>query len=625
MRRLLAPRPHPCRPITRRRPRFETLEDRTVPTAGQFVESLYEDFLERAPSQDEEAGWVQQIQAGATPAQITPAFTGSAEHIDLVTRDAYQNLLGRTPADSEVAGWRAAIQSGVTDLQQEIAFLASDEYFAQQGSTPGGWLDAVYNDVLNRAPDDAGRNSFLAFDLNSTGGRVQVASAIVFSTESSHIEVNEAYQLLLHRDADQGGLDSWTAALNSSHSVSAIEAAIASSQEYINVNAGGDLSTTPSTTPEASQLITLEIPPLDINLLGLQVKTEGTITVTVSAQPGEGKLLGNLLTTVSNLINLEGVNNALNTVLDSVVGLVNSVDLTVDGILPGDFDNANPAYAAVTPVLDLFVAPVHLDLLGAVVDTSPIHLTITAYAGPGLVLGNVITSLANSFNDVTTLDLDAINAALTQIITDLNEQIPGIAPSPTVPSTPPLGVDEILRLTVAPIDLNLLGLNLKTSQIQVNASAIPEDGKLLGNVLSALLNTLGATPDKLATLNDNLNTILAKVVGVLNASNLVLPPGAVEGLSDVLQQLALPDLIAPTGTTASAPILDLSIASADGTTPPVDVDLLGLKITTSNIEAQLLAQTGEGQILGNLLYNVANLLNPGGSLNLLAILNALSL
>jgi hypothetical protein len=157
-----------------------------------------------------------------------------------------------------------------------------------------------------------------------------------------------------------------------------------------------------------------------------------------------------------------------------------------------------------------------------------------------------------------------------------------------------------------------------------NANAQTGNGDLLGNVLTDLLNTLNATPQNLATLNSNLNTILAKVVGVLNVSSLILPPSALSSLSQVLQELALPNLINTTGT-ASAPILNLAIASTDGTTPPVDVNLLGLVVTTSNIQAQLIAQTGDGQILGNLLYNVANLLNPGGSINLLTILGALGL
>jgi hypothetical protein len=309
-------------------------------------------------------------------------------------------------------------------------------------------------------------------------------------------------------------------------------------------------------------------------------------------------------------------------VLGSVVGLLNSASLDVSGVGAGSFSTAA---AATTPVLNLFVAPVHLDLLGAVVDTSPITVTITAHSGDGLVLGNVVTDLANLFNPPLpdTLTLDVINSKLQQLLADLNTQIPGIGSAPTATPPAPAGSERVLSLVVPPIDLNLLGLVLQTTQIQVNADAQTGDGLLLGNVLTTLLNTLGATPDQLTQLSNNLNGLLAKVVGVLNAATLTLPAGAVEGLTSVLQTLAVPDLVNKTGTPATAPVLDLAIASPDGSTPPVDVNLLGLRITTSNIHAQLVAQTGDGQILGNLLYNVSHLLDPGGSLNLLTILGEL--
>jgi hypothetical protein len=40
---------------------------------------------------------------------------------------------------------------------------------------------------------------------------------------------------------------------------------------------------------------------------------------------------------------------------------------------------------------------------------------------------------------------------------------------------------------------------------------------------------------------------------------------------------------------------------------------------------RLIATTGEGEVLGNMVYNVAHLLDPGGALNLLTILNLLAL
>ncbi len=112
---------------------------------------------------------------------------------------------------------------------------------------------------------------------------------------------------------------------------------------------------------------------------------------------------------------------------------------------------------------------------------------------------------------------------------------------------------------------------------------------------------------------------------MLNATSLILPTNALAALSQTLQTLALPNLINTSGSPASSPVLNLDIASETGSAPPVDVNLLGLVVTTSNIHAQLTAQTGDGQILGNLVYNVSHLLDPGGALGLLTILNTLGL
>lgn len=387
-----------------------------------------------------------------------------------------------------------------------------------------------------------------------------------------------------------------------------------------NLNAtAADSTLSPTTAPPLQELLTVTLKPLQLDLLGLVVQTD-PITVTISTQGGDGKLLGNLLTGISTLINVPNVGTALNNVLSTTVDLVNSIDLTVDGVGPGSLDSAPDG---VTPVLDLFVAPVHLDLLGAVVDTSPIHLVITANSGQGLVLGNVVTELANLFNPPLPdhLDIDSLNQQLAMLLDRLNQQIPTVDPAPL----PPVQLDEgqFLELTVPPLDLNLLGLLLQTSPITVNAFSQTGNGLLLGNVLTTALNTLGATPENLTGLNSNLNALLAKVVGVLNAANLVLPGNVLDGLPSVLQTLALPTLIAPSAG-ATTEILNLVISSSTSSGPPVDVNLLGLQVTTSNITAQLLAQTGDGQVLGNLLYNAANLLNPGGASTLLFLLAQLA-
>ena len=283
------------------------------------------------------------------------------------------------------------------------------------------------------------------------------------------------------------------------------------------------------TTAGGSTLITIDLKPLDVNLLGLEVKTS-EITVTVTAQPGSGNLLGNLLSTVSNLINLQGVNNALNTVLGNVVTLANESSLSVTGVNTGGTFGTTTSTAPI-PVLTAHVAPVHLDLLGAVVDTSPIDLSITAHPGAGLVLGNVIAALAGLLDTPPAggkLDIPYLTTQIHTLNDELAAEIPGIAAAPSPSHTVPAGTTNVLSLNVAPINLNLLGLVLQTDQIQVNADAQSGGGDLLGNLLTDLLNTLDGTPTNLTALNGEVNNLLAKVVGVLNATNLVLPTNAPE-------------------------------------------------------------------------------------------------
>jgi hypothetical protein len=66
-------------------------------------------------------------------------------------------------------------------------------------------------------------------------------------------------------------------------------------------------------------------------------------------------------------------------------------------------------------ILTLTLGPLHLNLLGLVVDLNQIHLTITAQSGPGNLLGNLLCSVANLLNGGTG-PLGQIAALLNQIL-----------------------------------------------------------------------------------------------------------------------------------------------------------------------------------------------------------------
>src|SRR5438128_227451 len=73
-------------------------------------------------------------------------------------------------------------------------------------------------------------------------------------------------------------------------------------------------------------------------------------------------------------------------------------------------------------------------------------------------------------------------------------------------------------------------------------------------------------------------------------------------LGSIVQTISIP--ISVTGT---CQILHLTLG-------PLDLDLLGLKIHLDRIVLDITAQSGPGNLLGNLLCAVANLLNNGGPL-----------
>jgi hypothetical protein len=85
-------------------------------------------------------------------------------------------------------------------------------------------------------------------------------------------------------------------------------------------------------TPNACRILSLDLGPIDLNLLGLRVRTN-EINLLIEAIPGGG-LLGDLLCAVTNLLNPGGVLGPLTTALNDLVGALNGI-LGILESLPG--------------------------------------------------------------------------------------------------------------------------------------------------------------------------------------------------------------------------------------------------------------------------------------------------
>ena len=110
---------------------------------------------------------------------------------------------------------------------------------------------------------------------------------------------------------------------------------------------------------------------------GVPALFNGTLTITHFVKQG-GQLLG--LGTASGTIT--------NALTGSLLTTVTSAPATVP------IQSADPSCS----ILTLHTGAIHLDLLGLVVDLSPINLTITAQSGPGNLLGNLLCAVANLLN-----------------------------------------------------------------------------------------------------------------------------------------------------------------------------------------------------------------------------------
>lgn len=74
----------------------------------------------------------------------------------------------------------------------------------------------------------------------------------------------------------------------------------------------------PLADPTSCPILNLTLGPLNLNLLGLVVNIPNPIVLNITAVPGAGNLLGNLLCAVTNLLNNTGSGSGLTALLNNI-------------------------------------------------------------------------------------------------------------------------------------------------------------------------------------------------------------------------------------------------------------------------------------------------------------------
>ena len=148
------------------------------------------------------------------------------------------------------------------------------------------------------------------------------------------------------------------------------------------------------------------------------------VTATPEAAKGAPAPTGNLVVdivdgltdataTITDISVVDGVLTATGTITGAVTALVGGIPTQSD-VTDAPFTAPVTVVEATCDILTLNVGAIHLDLLGLVVDTSPIDVLISAAAAPGNLLGNLLCAVAHLLDG--NASQNAIAALLDRII-----------------------------------------------------------------------------------------------------------------------------------------------------------------------------------------------------------------
>jgi hypothetical protein len=136
-------------------------------------------------------------------------------------------------------------------------------------------------------------------------------------------------------------------------------------------------------------ILSLTLEKLELNLLGLNVNLD-KVVLNVTGQR-RGGVLGSLFCSLANAKVKAARANAAARLTTAIhrTGAVRPLSFAVP------IRATTAATGPTCPVLNLVLGPLHLDLLGLVVDLNQVHLTITAEPTGG-ILGSLFCGLANT-------------------------------------------------------------------------------------------------------------------------------------------------------------------------------------------------------------------------------------
>jgi hypothetical protein len=199
--------------------------------SDRWINETYGNLLGRLADPGALGFWSAQLTSGTNRNAIVSAIEASGEYRGRQVQSLFERYLHR-PADTGGQSYFVAqLAAGASYENLAAILIGSPEYFANRGhSDNDGFLDALYQDVLDR-PVDGGARTYFDRLLNGGAPRSQIAAILLGSDEYRQLLVQSYYQDFFNHPTTDGSTSFWLTFMRQGGRDEQVVAAIVGSDE----------------------------------------------------------------------------------------------------------------------------------------------------------------------------------------------------------------------------------------------------------------------------------------------------------------------------------------------------------------------------------------------------------
>lgn len=204
----------------------------TIPSQQALMRSYF-DLLDRNPELSGHEYWSNQLERYGVPVPVMQyAMLFSDEYAYNRIADEYWRFFDRDPDEEGGDYYAGKVQQGMPLEYLSVDLVDSEEFYANAGGTDEDFVAAAYERILYREADQGGLDYYVG-ELAEGAGLDDVAYSLLRSDEALGDEVAWLYSKHLRRDVDDAGLSYWVDQVRRGFPLRRLVYELITSNEYV--------------------------------------------------------------------------------------------------------------------------------------------------------------------------------------------------------------------------------------------------------------------------------------------------------------------------------------------------------------------------------------------------------